>query len=144
MIAINYVYVLVAQRLKHLPAMRETWVQSLGQEDPLEKEMAPGPGVGGAVGRHTGLASTGGIRCESRRRDRARERPPDAGRRGGREEEGGERKWGGKGVGGVRGGDGRQSWEQREKVQFLVDKGQAGFLVSFILQATLPSFAPGI
>ena len=31
---------LVAQRLKHLPAMRETWVQSLGREDPLEKEMA--------------------------------------------------------------------------------------------------------
>ena len=30
----------VAQRLKHLPAMRETWVQSLGREDPLEKEMA--------------------------------------------------------------------------------------------------------
>ena len=25
---------------KHLPAMQETWVQSLGQEDPLEKEMA--------------------------------------------------------------------------------------------------------
>ena len=31
---------LVAQRLKHLPAMRETWVRSLDQEDPLEKEMA--------------------------------------------------------------------------------------------------------
>ena len=31
---------LVAQRLKHLPAMQETWVQSLGQEDPPEKEMA--------------------------------------------------------------------------------------------------------
>ena len=31
---------LVAQRLKHLPAMRETWVRSLGWEDPLEKEMA--------------------------------------------------------------------------------------------------------
>ena len=30
----------VAQRLKHMPAMRETWVRSLGQEDPLEKEMA--------------------------------------------------------------------------------------------------------
>ena len=30
---------LVAQRLKSLPAMWETWVQSLGQEDPLEKEM---------------------------------------------------------------------------------------------------------
>ena len=26
--------------VKHLPAMRETWVQSLGWEDPLEKEMA--------------------------------------------------------------------------------------------------------
>ena len=31
---------LVAQRLKHLPGMRETRVQSLGREDPLEKEMA--------------------------------------------------------------------------------------------------------
>ena len=30
---------LVAQRVKRLPAMRETWVRSLGQEDPLEKEM---------------------------------------------------------------------------------------------------------
>ena len=31
---------LVAQRVKRLPAMQETWVQFLGQEDPLEKEMA--------------------------------------------------------------------------------------------------------
>ena len=31
---------LVAQRVKHLPTVRETWVRSLGQEDPLEKEMA--------------------------------------------------------------------------------------------------------
>ena len=31
---------LVAQMVKNLPAMRETWVQSLGWEDPLEKEMA--------------------------------------------------------------------------------------------------------
>ena len=31
---------LVAQMVKHLPAMRQTWVQSLGREDPLEKEMA--------------------------------------------------------------------------------------------------------
>ena len=29
----------MAQRIKRLPTMRETWVQSLGQEDPLEKEM---------------------------------------------------------------------------------------------------------
>ena len=31
---------LVAQRIKHLPAMWETWVRSLDWEDPLEKEMA--------------------------------------------------------------------------------------------------------
>ena len=31
---------LVAQMLEHLPAMQETWVQSLGWKDPLEKEMA--------------------------------------------------------------------------------------------------------
>ena len=31
---------LVAQRVKRLPAMQETWVQYLGQEDPLEKETA--------------------------------------------------------------------------------------------------------
>ena len=30
----------MAQRLKHLPAMRETWVLYLGREDPLEKETA--------------------------------------------------------------------------------------------------------
>ena len=31
---------LVAQRVKNLPAMQETWVRSLGWEDPLEEEMA--------------------------------------------------------------------------------------------------------
>ena len=30
----------MAQRLKRLPAKRETWVHSLGREDSLEKEMA--------------------------------------------------------------------------------------------------------
>ena len=39
---INYIFTqngasLVAQRVKHLPAMQETWVRSLGQEDALEK-----------------------------------------------------------------------------------------------------------
>ena len=29
----------VAQMVKNLPTMQETWVQSLGGEDPLEKEM---------------------------------------------------------------------------------------------------------
>ena len=31
---------LVAQTVKNLPAMPETWVQSLSQKDPLEKGMA--------------------------------------------------------------------------------------------------------
>ena len=30
----------MAQTVKNLPAMRETWVQSLGWEDPLEEGMA--------------------------------------------------------------------------------------------------------
>ena len=36
---------LVAQRIKCLPAMQETRVQSLGWEDPLEKEMATHPSI---------------------------------------------------------------------------------------------------
>ena len=32
---------LVAQMVKHLPTMRETHIQFLGREDPLEKVMAP-------------------------------------------------------------------------------------------------------
>ena len=31
---------LLAQMVKNLPAMQETGVQSLGQEDPLQKKMA--------------------------------------------------------------------------------------------------------
>ena len=31
---------LVAQTVKRLPTMQETWVRPLGQEDPLEKDMA--------------------------------------------------------------------------------------------------------
>ena len=34
------VYSLVAQIVKSLPAVQEMWVQSLGGEDPLDKEMA--------------------------------------------------------------------------------------------------------
>jgi len=36
---VNHRASLVAQMVKCLPAMRETWVWSLGREDPLEKEM---------------------------------------------------------------------------------------------------------
>ena len=34
---------LVAQTVKNLPAMQETWVRSLGWKDPLEKGMEPTP-----------------------------------------------------------------------------------------------------
>ena len=30
----------MVQRVKNLPALQETWVQALGQGDPLEEEMA--------------------------------------------------------------------------------------------------------
>ena len=30
---------LVSQMVKNVPAMQETWVQSLGRDDPLEKKM---------------------------------------------------------------------------------------------------------
>ena len=36
---------LVAQKVKRLPTMRETWVQFLDQEDPLEKGMSTHPSV---------------------------------------------------------------------------------------------------
>ena len=36
---------LIAQSVKNLPAMQETWVQSLGREDSLEKEMATHSGI---------------------------------------------------------------------------------------------------
>ena len=39
----NLYYLMVAQRLKHLPGMLETRVRSLGWEDPLEKETATTP-----------------------------------------------------------------------------------------------------
>ena len=35
----------MAQVVKNLPAIWETWVQSLGWEDPLEKEMATHPNI---------------------------------------------------------------------------------------------------
>ena len=41
----NFRASLVAQRLKYLPAMWETWVQSLGWEDSLEKELATHPSI---------------------------------------------------------------------------------------------------
>ena len=39
----SFLLPLVAQMVKSLPARGETWVRSLGWEDPLEKEMATHP-----------------------------------------------------------------------------------------------------
>ena len=39
------VHILVAQMVKNMPAMQETWVQFLGPEDPLEKGMATHSGI---------------------------------------------------------------------------------------------------
>ena len=49
----------VAQRVKNLPAMQETRVQSLGQEDPLEKGMATHSSI--LVWRITGTEKPGGL-----------------------------------------------------------------------------------
>ena len=38
-------YSLVAQRVKNLPTVQETWVWSLAWEDPLEKGMATHSGI---------------------------------------------------------------------------------------------------
>ena len=50
---------LVAQTVKNLPAMQKTWVQSLGQEDPLEKEMATHSGI--LAGRIPWTEEPGGL-----------------------------------------------------------------------------------
>ena len=43
---IQYSWVsLVAQLVKNLPAIQETWIRSLGWEDPLEKGMATHPSI---------------------------------------------------------------------------------------------------
>ena len=41
---------LIAQTVKNLPAMQETWVRSLGWEDTLEKEMATDSSILGLCG----------------------------------------------------------------------------------------------
>ena len=49
----------MAQKVKNLPAMQETRVQSLGQEDPLEKEMATHSSV--LAWRIPGAGKPGGL-----------------------------------------------------------------------------------
>ena len=59
---------LAAQMIKNLPALWETWVQFLGQEDPLEKEMATSSSNlawrSPQTGEPGGLQSTGSQRVE--------------------------------------------------------------------------------
>ena len=58
---------LVVQMVKDLPAIQETWVWSLGQEDPLEKEMATHSNILAWripwTGEPGGLQSTGSQRA---------------------------------------------------------------------------------
>ena len=57
---------LEVQMVKNLPAMQETWVQSLGQEDPLEEGTATHSSV--LAGRITWIEETGGLQSvESQR-----------------------------------------------------------------------------
>ena len=51
----------MVQRLKRLPAMWETWVRSLGQEDPLEKEMATHSSI--LAWRIPWTEELGGLQC---------------------------------------------------------------------------------
>ena len=59
---------LVAQRLKRLPAMRETWVRSLDQEDPLEKDLATHSSI--LAWRIAGMEEPGGLQSTGSQRVR--------------------------------------------------------------------------
>ena len=50
---------LVAQMVKSLPAMQETWVQSLGQEDPLKEGMATHSNI--LAGKIPWIEESGGL-----------------------------------------------------------------------------------
>ena len=59
---------LMAQMVMNLPAMQETWAPSLGQEDPLEEEMATNTSILAwripGTGEPGGLPSMGSHRVE--------------------------------------------------------------------------------
>ena len=69
---------LVAQLVKNPPAMRETWVQSLGQEDPLEEGMATHASILGwriPMDRGTWRATVHGVAKESDTTERLKNKP---------------------------------------------------------------------
>ena len=59
---------LMAQMVTNLPAMQETWVQSLGREDPLEKGMATHSSI--PAWRIPGTEEPGGPRSTGSQRSR--------------------------------------------------------------------------
>ena len=68
MLVLGFLYLrasLVVQRLKCLSAMWETWVRSLGQEDPLEKEMASHSSI--LAWRIPWMEELGGLQSMSRK-----------------------------------------------------------------------------
>ena len=62
----------VAQRLKRLPAVQETWVPSLGREDPLEKETATHSSI--LAWRIPWTEEPGGLQSTGRKESDATER----------------------------------------------------------------------
>ena len=64
---------LVAQMAKHLPAVQETWVRSLGWKDPLEKEMAAHSSI--LAWRIPWTAEPGGLQSMAHKESDTTERP---------------------------------------------------------------------
>ena len=62
----------MVQRLKCLPAVWETWVQSLGWEDPLEKEMATHSSI--LAWRIPWMEELGGLQSKGRKESDTTER----------------------------------------------------------------------
>ena len=62
----------MVQKLKRLPAMWETWVRSLGPEDPLEKEMATHSSI--LVWRIPWMEELGGLQSTGRKESDTTER----------------------------------------------------------------------
>ena len=58
---------LIAQLIKNLPAMQETWVQSLGLEDSLEKETATHSSI--LAWRIPWTEGPGGLQCIGSQKD---------------------------------------------------------------------------
>ena len=75
MLVLGYLYLrasLVVQRLKCLPAVWETWVRSLDQEDPLEKEMATHSSI--LVWKIPWTEELGGLQSKGRKESATTER----------------------------------------------------------------------